>query len=80
MDGTLVDSTAGVEGAWNLFRKTYPTIDVNYLLNCEHLYPHYTAMLFLEFSDTACHGIRTVENLRNHCGIQDPEILKVSTD
>lgn len=80
MDGTLVDSTPGVIGAWNLFRETYPTIDVDYLLNCEHPYLRYTAVLFLDFSDTACHGVRTVENLRNHCGIQDPDILKVSAN
>jgi glycerol 3-phosphatase-1 len=78
MDGTLVDSTTGVKGAWNLFQETYPTIDVDYILSCEHLYLQYSATLFLDFPDTACHGVRTVENLRNHCGIQDPEILNVS--
>lgn len=80
MDGTLVDSTPGVKGAWNLFRESYPTIDVNYVLNCEHLYFQYTAILFKTLSDTASHGVRTVENLKNHCGIQDPEILKVSAN
>jgi glycerol-1-phosphatase len=80
MDGTLVDSTPGVKGAWNLFRETYPTIDINHILSCEHLYLQYTTVLLLDFfdSDTASHGVRTVENLRNHCSIQDPEILKVS--
>lgn len=34
MDGTLVNSTAGVVGAWELFRKKYPTIDVNDILSC----------------------------------------------
>ena len=77
MDGTLVDSTAGVKGAWNLFRETYPTIDVDYILSCEHLYFQYTAVV-LYFSETASHGVRTIDNLRTHCGIQDPEILKVS--
>lgn len=48
MDGTLVDSTTGVKGAWNLFRETYPTIDVNYVLSCEYLYLQYTAFLFLD--------------------------------
>lgn len=33
MDGTLIDSTAGVIGAWNLFKKTYPGIDVNTILS-----------------------------------------------
>lgn len=36
MDGTLVDSTAGVVGAWELFRQTYPSIDVANILSCEH--------------------------------------------
>ena len=79
MDGTLVDSTPGVKGAWNLFLETYPTLDVNYMLNCEH--PFHSGFLFLDFPNaTACHGVRTSDNLRNHCGIQDPEILKVSAN
>jgi len=57
MDGTLVDSTTGIKGAWELFQESYPTIDINYMLS-------------------SFHGVRTVDNLRNHCGIQDPEILK----
>ncbi|KAG6833932.1 hypothetical protein H0H87_007943 [Tephrocybe sp. NHM501043] len=36
MDGTLVDSTAGVVGAWELFRETYPTIDVRDILSSAH--------------------------------------------
>ena len=28
---------------------------------------------------TASHGVRTVENLRIHCGITDPEELEVGT-
>lgn len=54
MDGTLVDSTAGVVGAWELFKETYPGIDVQDILS-------------------SAHGVRTVENLRIHCGIEDPE-------
>ncbi|KAF8914165.1 phosphatase [Gymnopilus junonius] len=57
MDGTLVDSTAGVVGAWELFRKSYPTIDVQDILSSSH-------------------GVRTVDNLKNHCGIEDPQILE----
>ncbi|KDR83939.1 hypothetical protein GALMADRAFT_150979 [Galerina marginata CBS 339.88] len=57
MDGTLVDSTAGVVGAWELFRQSYPTIDVHYILSSSH-------------------GVRTVDNLKTHCGIEDPEILE----
>ena len=49
MDGTLVDSTTGVKGAWNLFQETYPTVDVDSILSCEHLYLQYSAMLFLDF-------------------------------
>ncbi|KAF9534725.1 HAD-like domain-containing protein [Crepidotus variabilis] len=57
MDGTLVDSAAGVEGAWNLFREAYPSIDVHDILSSSH-------------------GIRTVDNLRKHCGINDPVVLE----
>ncbi|EIM87938.1 phosphatase [Stereum hirsutum FP-91666 SS1] len=53
MDGTLIDSTAGVIGAWNLFKEKYPGLDVEQILS-------------------SAHGVRTVENLRIHCGIQDP--------
>ncbi|KZT13020.1 phosphatase [Laetiporus sulphureus 93-53] len=54
MDGTLVDSTAGVVGAWEVFKETYPQIDVTQVLSSSH-------------------GIRTVENLRRFCGVEDPE-------
>ncbi|KAJ7228461.1 HAD-like domain-containing protein [Mycena pura] len=57
MDGTLVDSTAGVEGAWDAFKRSYPGIDVDHILSSSH-------------------GVRTVENLRTHCGITDPEELE----
>ncbi|KAI0050236.1 phosphatase [Auriscalpium vulgare] len=36
MDGTLVDSTAGVVGAWEEFKKTYPDIDVDDILSSAH--------------------------------------------
>ncbi|KAL4249102.1 HAD-like Sugar Phosphate Phosphatase [Abortiporus biennis] len=36
MDGTLVDSTEGVVGAWNEFAKMYPTIDVHNILSSAH--------------------------------------------
>lgn len=35
MDGTLVDSAAGVEGAWELFSQKYPDVDVHHVLSCE---------------------------------------------
>ncbi|KAJ7714311.1 HAD-like domain-containing protein [Mycena maculata] len=57
MDGTLIDSTAGVEGAWEEFRKEYPSIDVQQILS-------------------SAHGVRTVENLRTHCGVTDPDELE----
>ncbi|TDL29541.1 HAD-like protein [Rickenella mellea] len=57
MDGTLIDSTGGVVGAWETFSKTYPFIDIPKILNTSH-------------------GVRTVDNLRNHCRIQDPHVLQ----
>lgn len=57
MDGTLVDSTDGVVGAWETFQESYPDIDINKILKSSH-------------------GIRTVDNLREHCRIQDPDILE----
>ncbi|KAJ6598868.1 HAD-like domain-containing protein [Mycena vulgaris] len=57
MDGTLVDSTAGVVGAWDAFKISYPGIDVHKILS-------------------SAHGVRTVENLRTHCGITDPDELE----
>ncbi|EJD01137.1 phosphatase [Fomitiporia mediterranea MF3/22] len=57
MDGTLVDSTQGVIGAWHFFKERYPHIDVEKIL------------------DTA-HGVRTVDNLRHHCGVTDPDELE----
>ncbi|KAF8897719.1 HAD-like domain-containing protein [Infundibulicybe gibba] len=57
MDGTLVDSTAGVVGAWEVFRETYTGIDVKSILS-------------------SAHGVRTVDNLRKYCGINDAETLE----
>jgi len=61
MDGTLVDSTDGVVGAWELFRESYPGIDVGEILSTSH-------------------GIRTVDNLKKHCNIQDPEKLEAEAE
>ncbi|KAF9462297.1 phosphatase [Collybia nuda] len=36
MDGTLVDSTAGLAGAWETFAKSYPEIDVAHILATSH--------------------------------------------
>ncbi|KAK7060469.1 DL-glycerol-3-phosphatase [Paramarasmius palmivorus] len=57
MDGTLVDSAAGVVGAWELFKEKYPHIDVHDILSSSH-------------------GVRTVENLKIYCGVDDPEELE----
>nr|GAT49052.1 predicted protein [Mycena chlorophos] len=61
MDGTLVDSTAGVVGAWDVFKLKYPHIDVTDILSSSH-------------------GVRTVDNLRKHCGITDPVELQKEAD
>ncbi|KAI0677042.1 phosphatase [Trametes maxima] len=58
MDGTLVDSTDGVVGAWELFATRYPGLNVDQVLSSSH-------------------GVRTVENLRLHCGITDPDELEL---
>lgn len=34
MDGTLVDSTDGVVGAWELFKEKYPGLNVDQVLSC----------------------------------------------
>lgn len=59
MDGTLVDSTAGVTAAWEFFAEKYPdkNIDVGEILSVSH-------------------GVRTVDNLRKYCGIEDPDELE----
>ncbi|KIY49391.1 HAD-like protein [Fistulina hepatica ATCC 64428] len=36
MDGTLIDSTAGINGAWEVFRETYPFIDLDKVLRASH--------------------------------------------
>lgn len=76
MDGTLVDSTQGVVGAWQTFRETYPDIDVHHILSCESpcraffYYSSYPVVVI------AAHGVRTVDNLSKYCGIDDPDLLK----
>jgi len=75
MDGTLVDSTDGVVGAWETFQESYPDIDINKILKCQWALAIYQAANL--FCTPASHGIRTVDNLREHCRIQDPDILEV---
>ena len=40
MDGTLVDSTDGVVGAWELFKEKYPQLDVTEVLSGKVDYLH----------------------------------------
>ena len=76
MDGTLVDSTQGVVGAWKTFANAYPGIDVHEILSSQSC----QSIWISRIADTlivASHGVRTVENLRVHCGITDPDLLEV---
>lgn len=78
MDGTLVDSVAGVIGAWETFAKTYPELDVETILHSNYpiSQPNHTAIQNRSFPGS--HGVRTADNLAKWCGITDPELLKVS--
>lgn len=58
------------------FKESYPTINVDQILSSK------PTLLFiirppnpLEFL-SAAHGVRTVDNLRIYCGIDDPEKLE----
>lgn len=75
MDGTLVDSTDGVVGAWELFAEKYPGLDVTQVLSCKWHQLLYRRLALTP--STASHGVRTVENLRIHCGVTDPDELEV---
>lgn len=76
MDGTLVDSTQGVVGAWKTFANAYPGIDVHEILSSQY-YQFIWISRIAEALVIASHGVRTVENLRVHCGITDPDLLEV---
>lgn len=80
MDGTLVDSTDGVVGAWESFKEKYPDLDVTHVLSgeCDSSSKRCYILIHL-FKTTVSHGVRTVENLRRYCGVEDPEELEVST-
>lgn len=39
MDGTLVDSTKGVVGAWHTFHEKYPQLNVEEILNSKPYIP-----------------------------------------
>jgi glycerol 3-phosphatase-1 len=78
MDGTLVDSTAGVVGAWETFKETYAGIDVHDILSSEFDQLSATSSPALTPCFSAAHGVRTVDNLKRYCGINDPAELQVS--
>jgi phosphoglycolate phosphatase-like HAD superfamily hydrolase len=77
MDGTLIDSTAGVQGAWEKFAQKYPFIDLKEILSCQYLIYLLWGQSFDSIWDIAAHGVRTEDNLRKYCGVTDPEELKV---
>lgn len=76
MDGTLIDSSAGLEGAWEAFKETYPHIDVPHILEGAHVY-RCSCPSFPTNHLAGSQGVRTMDNLRDHCGITDPELLEV---
>jgi GH25 family lysozyme M1 (1,4-beta-N-acetylmuramidase) len=76
MDGTLVDSAAGVVRVWENLQRIYPTIDVQKVLSCKLTYYHF--LYFSNYALTlAIHGARTVDSLKVHCGLTDPQELEV---
>ena len=50
MDGTLVDSMAGVTGAWELFATKYPGLNVKEILGCAFFTLILDTLLFQWFS------------------------------
>ncbi|KAI6047475.1 HAD-like domain-containing protein [Pisolithus marmoratus] len=77
MDGTLVDSTAGVVGAWEKFAQTYPGLDVTNILSSQLCPTCSTGISPFNESITGSHGVRAVENLAKYCNITDPAKLEV---
>ena len=79
MDGTLIDSVAGVTGSWELFAKKYPdkNINVKEILSCGSFSRYVSLLAHISLWFIASHGIRTAENLRKYCGIEDPNELQV---
>ncbi|KAG8692788.1 hypothetical protein FRC09_010958 [Ceratobasidium sp. 395] len=64
MDGTLIDSTPGVLGAWDQFGKDYPFLNIQEIL---------------EISDEATegsHGVRSIDTLRRWLRLDDEEKLE----
>lgn len=79
MDGTLVDSTAGVVAAWEAAVKKYPGsgLTAKEILSCTCFLWDLSTHIILLLA--AAHGVRTAENLRRVCGIEDPDELEVRT-
>lgn len=68
MDGTLVDSTAGVEGAWAVFKMSYPDIDVHDILSCKSpgKLRHRSRWPSLSSGPWRPHGRKSAHPLRHH--------------
>lgn len=81
MDGTLVDSVAGVTAAWEIFAEKYPdkNIDVRDILSSGFSFVERFTFGAYNLWFVASHGVRTADNLRKYCGIEDPDELKVGT-
>ena len=74
-----VDSTSGVNGAWESFATTYPGLNVPEILSRMTLFSHsHVTTGLYSFRSIEAHGVRTVDNLRRYCGIEDAETLVVS--
>jgi glycerol-1-phosphatase len=76
-DSTLLSSENGVKGAWKEFEKTYPHIDVTQILSSQCSPQSRSRSLPFNITSTASHGVRTIDNLREHCKITDDDELQV---
>jgi len=73
MDGTLIDSTPGVAGAWELFAETYPAINVQEILKITH------GVRTVETLKTFC-GITDPEKLMLEVARFEDAIISTSKD
>jgi len=73
MDGTLIDSTPGVVAAWKLFAETYPTIDVQDILENTH------GVRTVESLRKFC-GVTDPEKLELEAARFEDAIITTSTD
>ncbi|KAI0921636.1 hypothetical protein AcW1_004445 [Taiwanofungus camphoratus] len=72
MDGTLVDSTDGVVGAWELFAEKYPGVDVTTVLSSSH------GVRTVENLSIHC-GIRDPDELEREAERFETAIVECST-